>query len=96
MAATRLDQSDARSFDFLGEAYFQAGQAKEARQSFEKSLTLNPNLCEVTFRLGEICVQTTDFGQALAYFKQVLKQNPPPDLASAAEANIETLQSKAE
>jgi len=96
LAATRLDQSDARSFDYLGEAYFQTGQASEAKRIFEKCLTLNPGLYEVTFRLGEICVQTSDLTQALAYFRQVLTQNPPPDLASAAEANIERLQSKAE
>jgi len=96
LAATRLEQSDARSFDYLGEAYFLTGQLNEAKQNFERCLVLDPTVPGVAFRLGEICARTTDYRQALAYFRQVLEQNPPPDLASAAEANIEKLQSKAE
>ncbi len=93
LAATTLDKSDARAHAYLGEAYFQTGQLNEARQTFERCLVLDPTVGVVAFRLGEICARTSQHRQALAYFKQVLKQNPPPELAAAAEANIEKLQS---
>jgi len=74
-------EGSARSYAFLGLGYRNLGRFDEARQYFEKGLTLDPHNTSCLFNLGFIAERQGDSAAAESMFQQVLRLNP--DFADA-------------
>jgi Tfp pilus assembly protein PilF len=76
----KLDPS-AIAFYNLGTLAMKAGQPTEARQSFERALTLDPDHAESANSLGALLAQSGDVRGAILRFRAALKSRP--DFADA-------------
>jgi tetratricopeptide (TPR) repeat protein len=76
---TRWPQ-DARSWYYLGNAYYMKGQTEDARTAYKHSIELNPQLHNTWANLGTICSIAGDHEQAIADFKESLRLQSDYDI----------------
>ncbi|AMK78186.1 MULTISPECIES: XrtA/PEP-CTERM system TPR-repeat protein PrsT [Methylomonas] len=80
--AQALHEKASKNFtllNLLGTAQVNTGQYKQARQSFEKTLELNPNFLAAQINLSKLDVGENKFDQARQRL-QTLQQNHPGDI----------------
>ncbi len=74
----------------LGDLWYRAGRADEARQAYQRAVKLAPRLGDdVFFKLGNLAMRERDTEQAQAQWRTALALNPGHELA---RANLETLE----
>jgi tetratricopeptide (TPR) repeat protein len=66
--ATSLLQTNAQAWNYLGLAYHRAGQPTNAVAAYRKALTLNQNLAEARFNLGNLLLEQNKFDAAKEQF----------------------------
>ena len=62
-------------YNYLGVAYFRAGQRKNAIQAFETSSQVDPALVEPLYNLGVLMLDTGNDGKAIICFEKVAMMN---------------------
>lgn len=72
-----------RTFD-MGCTFYDAGDYENARNYFEKCISLQPDYADALFRLGLTYINLGDRETANNYFTQVIDNNPGTELASQA------------
>ncbi|MBN1613688.1 MAG: tetratricopeptide repeat protein [Deltaproteobacteria bacterium] len=75
----------------MGLANFARQDFVQAREHFEKSLTMAPNLVEAMYWLGECHVELNDSAAALKAFQKVFNLDPESQLGQRAKKRIEEL-----
>ncbi len=74
--ATALNPASAPAWCLLGQVYFARMMWPQAEERFRKALALDFGLLEAHFNLGVLYQQQRRFYEALAFFKQVVMNDP--------------------
>ncbi len=70
----------------LGLAYSRLGRAGDARQAFERSFMLKPDLVKAGYNLGRMDIEMGKYDAGLKIFFQILKKDPENNLLKEAVA----------
>lgn len=70
--AVKIDSSKDAYYNSLGDIYFIIGHTREAKNAFEKTITLNPANSEAILKLGEIYMDVQKYDVAIGYADKVL------------------------
>lgn len=94
--ALKINSSDFRSYNGLGELYFSQGNAQAALQSFKKAMELHPYSAEVVNNIGVLLAQTGKRDDATKCFQKALAFMPShPDALNNMESLAEVKGDKA-
>jgi len=75
--ALERNASSSRGWNNFGVLYFAEGSYNEARDCFERAVTLDPYYWDALFNLRDVCRELGD-ERAAAEFDRRLKELPPP------------------
>jgi tetratricopeptide (TPR) repeat protein len=75
LAALAVSQKDARNWLALGYVRQAMGRQQEAREMYERSLLVDPNLAEARDRLAILARQSRDYPRAEALWRDLLVKN---------------------
>ncbi len=70
-----LNPADASAWCELGLFHWRRGERSKARQSFEKSLSIEPDEIDARYHLGIIAREESRFAEAITHFEQVIARN---------------------
>ncbi len=84
----RYDEAHLR----LGETYYALGKTDRALGEFQQALKLNGNNIRTHFQLGLVHMKVGNPGEAVQYFRNVVKLAPSSELGEQAEHYLELLQ----
>jgi Tfp pilus assembly protein PilF len=83
----RYDEAHLR----LGETYYAMGKTDRALGEFQQALKLNGNNIRTHFQLGMAHMKADNPGEAVQYFRNVVKLSPSSELGEQAEHYLELL-----
>lgn len=67
---------DADSYIQRAMVYYHIEKYHEARRDLESALQLNPNKVETLLKLGQVCLDTKQYNDAIHYYNQVIRIEP--------------------
>ena len=70
--AIKLDNKNARFYQFLGFIHFSVGDYPKAEEAYLKSLEIKPDLTDVRNHLGVLYVHTDRLDQAMKEFRKLI------------------------
>ena len=79
--ALKIHRDNYVIYQFLGRVYLKMGRDKEAEETWNKGLALNPLANEIQVNLGELYLQKNDLRRAKEYFQSAIQSNPDDFLA---------------
>jgi tetratricopeptide (TPR) repeat protein len=91
LSATLNPTDAAINYYNMGVTYINAGQNKEAAESLQKALELDPNHAESHYQLGITLIGLGEIDQAISHFKTYLQLAPDSPNAEVAKALIEQM-----
>ncbi len=69
-------RNEGEAYNALGALFQAEGKKKQARQNYEKALSLNDKLYAATYNLGNLALAEHDYAEAIRRLESVLRSNP--------------------
>ena len=69
-----------RTYSMLGDAYIAIQEPERAIEAYEQSLAKNPSDKRLAEKMGKALVKTHQYGKAIAYYREVVKNKSCADL----------------